>query len=410
MVSLTSKWHSMKLQERIDQLFTRVVSGHSTPAEWNELLDLLGGVSEHDEVTLMEPLQTLWGHAGSKEGPASLSEADKEQLYQAITQQPPVMPIEVPVQRNRFAWKKYAVAAAVAGLIFAGYKWMATNNTNTKVKHTVAGLRLDSISAGTNRATVTLGDGQRVTLDDDTATTNIQQQGDAQITNTNGRLAYQSATTRATGVVYNTVNTARANHYQVVLSDGTKVWLNAVSSLRFPTVFTENQRTVEVTGEAYFEVAKHKTKPFYVKVGGTQIQVLGTAFNVNSYSDEELIKTSLVEGSVKLISNGQEGVLHPGQEAIVRKDHPLRIAPGNIELATAWKNGYFQFDQASLPQLMRQLSRWYDVDIRYEGNIPEKSFKGKLQRSLPLSRILHLFEKGGMKFRSEGKTLVVLEQ
>jgi ferric-dicitrate binding protein FerR (iron transport regulator) len=230
-----------------------------------------------------------------------------------------------------------------------------------------------------------------------------------------GQLSYKrSASTTSSTISYNTVSTPRGGQYQLVLTDGTKVWLNAASSLRFPTSFIGNDRRVEITGEAYFEVAHDNKKPFFVAVADMNVEVLGTHFNINAYPDERTIKTTLLEGAVKVESQNQSALLVPGEQARLLnaplEDGNRRLQTINhvdLEQVVAWKNGKFQFNQASVETIMRQVSRWYDVEVVFEGPIPDKRFNGKMYRNVNASQVLSILEEGGIHFRIEGNKVTV---
>ncbi len=190
----------------------------------------------------------------------------------------------------------------------------------------------------------------------------------------------------------------------------TRVWLNAASSLRYPTSFSGQDRKVELTGEGYFEVAKNKDKPFHVRVGAVEVEVLGTHFNIMAYDDEAAIQTTLLEGSVKVSYNNQTDLLKPGRQASLnRTDNKLTTGEANVQQVVAWKNGYFYFDKSDVKTIMRQVSRWYDLDIVYESTVPDMKFSGKIERSLPLSGISHLLESGQIHFRIEGKNCIMMK-
>jgi ferric-dicitrate binding protein FerR (iron transport regulator) len=191
------------------------------------------------------------------------------------------------------------------------------------------------------------------------------------------------------------------------LSDGTRVWLNAASSIRFPVVFTGNNRSVTLNGEAYFEVAKNAQKPFVVTVGNTTVTVLGTHFNINAYPDEGSMKTTLLEGSVQVTEGTHSVLVQPGEQALEDDNGRLTAVPANTALAVAWRNGYFQFEEADLKAVLRQIGRWYDLDIVYEGPVTDHLYAGKLERSVPLSAILLFLSSGNIHYRLEGKRLVI---
>jgi transmembrane sensor len=237
-------------------------------------------------------------------------------------------------------------------------------------------------------------------------------QGQTQVSKKNdGLLAYQSnSTAPVSQVLYNTISTPRGGQFEVALPDGTKVWLNAASSLRFPTAFTGKERDVELTGEAYFEVAKNKDLPFHVTSAGQVIEVLGTHFNINAYTDEKSIKTTLFEGSVRVAKNLKSAMLKPGEQSIVSNDdaNTIRIADDvDADEVLAWKNGKFYFNDADVETVMRQVSRWYDVDIEYKGKSSADRFTGNFTRDLNLSKTLKLLEFTGINFKIEGRKIIV---
>jgi transmembrane sensor len=238
----------------------------------------------------------------------------------------------------------------------------------------------------------------------------LLQKGATKITKQGGLLIYNDSgsTNQDAPIVYNTLSTPRGGQYQVVLSDGSKVWLNAASSLHFPTSFTGNQRVVELTGEAYFEVTKNKKKPFFVKVGDMQVKVLGTHFNINAYSDESSIKTSLLEGSVKIAKGKVTGLLNPGEQAVLdNQNDKVEIKKVNMDEVMAWKNGIFQFDGADLTTIMRDISRWYNVEIVYDGEEPMRRFEGKISRTAQLSDVLKILALSNVKFIVVGNKIIV---
>jgi ferric-dicitrate binding protein FerR (iron transport regulator) len=265
----------------------------------------------------------------------------------------------------------------------------------------------NDIAPGGNKAMLTLADGSRIVLDEARNDT-LGQQGNTSIIKTqNGQVQYHAAGNTAT-VTYNTLSTPRGGQYQLTLPDGTRVWLNAASSLHFPTAFTGNHRTVELTGEGYFEVAALPGKPFLVKANGADITVLGTHFNIMAYANEQAMAVTLLEGAVNVGRNGTVKKLLPGQQARITGNNSIMVSGTDVQEAVAWKNGYFIFDRADITTVMRQLERWYDIEVVYEGAPPEMRFGGGMQRSLPLSGILRLLEKNGVLFKIEGRKITVL--
>lgn len=281
----------------------------------------------------------------------------------------------------------WRVAAAVLLLVLSGYftyQWQFQEDSKLTV--------LEDLAPGNERATLELADGTQVLLD--TAHHGaIAQQGSTQVEYDGGNLAYK-ADGSDDALLYNTISTARGGRYQVTLADGTRVWLNAASSLKYPAAFTGQVRDVVLTGEAYFEVAKDRNKPFRVIVDEMTVEVLGTHFNINAYDEEEEVRTSLVEGSVRVASADQQQILIPGQQARLAENGSFSLAEGGdvIEQALAWKNGMFRFDEADIYSIMRQVGRWYDADIKYEGNMQELYFAVDVSRRDNVSTLLRSME------------------
>ena len=264
---------------------------------------------------------------------------------------------------------------------------------------------------GSNKAILTLADGSTIILET-AANGTLTQQGNSKIVKpAEGKLAYNLLDEKTTEVLYNSIATPRGGQYQVIFSDGSKVWLNAASSLRFPAGFTGNERKVELVGEAYFEVSKNASMPFKVAIAGKgEVEVLGTHFNVHAYHDEETTHTTLLEGSVRVtgLSTGDSHIINPGEQAQVDGKGQISINKNaDTEQAIAWKNGTFNFSNADLEMVLRQLSRWYDVDIKFEGAVPQRKFAGEIQRDLKLPQVLKLLEKNNVFCKLEGKTLIV---
>lgn len=323
-------------------------------------------------------------------------------------------------------WFRYA--AAIFFVVVGAAVWYTLlyreNNSNHTIVVDNKYLQTD-IAPGRDRAILTLANGQQIILD--SARGNIVKQGGLTVVNLAGKLKYEGVGTVAE---YNTISTPKGGQYQVVLPDGSKVWLNAVSSVKFPTAFTRNVRHIEMTGEAYIEVARDSKQPFIVKANGAEIQVLGTSFNVNAYEDENNIKTTLIEGSVKVMvinsklndpspstaSAGSPSVLlKPGQQAVMssnqlkQKGQAITVGSADLEQALAWKNGVFRFNQANLADAMRQLARWYEIEVVYEKGVPDIKLEGGIKRDLTLSEMLDALSKLGVKFRMEGRQLVIMK-
>jgi ferric-dicitrate binding protein FerR (iron transport regulator) len=255
---------------------------------------------------------------------------------------------------------------------------------------------------GGDRAVLQLADGRQIILDSTKG--NILQQGDLQVSNANGTVSYRGTTNE---VQLHTLSTPRGGQYQLTLADGSTVWLNAESSIRFPTAFTGNERKVEITGEAYFEVVHNEKMPFKVLVNGMEVEDLGTAFNINAYPDEASVKTTLIEGQVRIVTQGGTALLKPGQQAI-KDGGELRVdASVDTDEVTAWKKGLFEFKDAPIEDIMREVARWYNVDVKYEAR-PTHHFNASIERRVPVSKLFQLLElTEQVHFSVDQKTIIV---
>ncbi|WP_109693893.1 FecR family protein [Chitinophaga deserti] len=300
-------------------------------------------------------------------------------------------------------WRKIAAAAAVL-LLVAG-SWFIYRQTQQQDKPAIT--QAPKPVPGGNKATLTLGDGSVINLDDANAG-DLSQQGNTRIVKLDGgRIQYHSEEDGG-APVYNTIATPNGGQYQVQLPDGTVVWMNAASSLRFPSAFTGNERLVELTGEGYFEVAADAAKPFRVKVSDAVVEVLGTKFNVNAYAEEPQARTALLEGAVRVTRKGNAVQLRPGQEARFIAGGMLEVKAADMEQALAWKNGYFQFEGTTLPVLLRQIGRWYDVEVEWKGDISDREFAGRIARNVSLQAMVDALRSSGVNCRIQGRKLEVL--
>ncbi|HEU4555410.1 MAG TPA: FecR family protein [Chitinophaga sp.] len=317
----------------------------------------------------------------------------------------------MPVRRGIIYLKRMAAAAAVLLLAAGAFYWLRRPAPQPVAQVTPKNNPAPLPNApGGNHAVLTLADGSSITLDS-AQNGVLAQQGNTRIIKlNNGQLAYNPpAAANSSAAVFNTITTPAGGQYQLTLPDGSKVWLNAASSLRFPNHFTGNERSVELHGEGYFEIAHNKDLPFRVKVNDAVVEVLGTHFNVNAYSDEADVRTTLLEGAVKMSKGTASVLLAPGQQARLQRNGSMNLVKhADLEQAMAWKNGYFQFDKADLPTLMRQIARWYNLEVVYEGPVKNYEFVGKIARNVYLADVLKALESSGVHYRMEGRRLVII--
>lgn len=323
---------------------------------------------------------------------------------------------QIPVYR-----RYYSLAAAASVLIFlltGLYFYVKKDQINVaQVPVKVAQRqKIQDIKPGGIKAILTLSDGKKIVLDDSQNGVLINQGGIKIHKNSKGIIEYtlSKATndqnlseTQEIQTVYNTIQTPVGGKFQLNLADGSKVWLNSASSLRFPVFFSGDSREVELKGEAYFEVSKNDKK-FSVRSGNQTVEVLGTHFNINAYSDEPSITTTLIEGAVRVIelNSKKSQILKPGEQSKV--DREIRIHKKDTQADLAWKDGYFYFENASVETVMRQLSRWYGITARYEAVLPKHHFEGAIATNLTLLEVLEILEKSNIHFRLEGKEVVVM--
>lgn len=318
--------------------------------------------------------------------------------------------------RSRFRY--WVGAAAIAGVLLCSLWWFTIpgNPSGFPASEAAIPAVLKPIAPGTDKAVLTLADGSQLVLDE-AHNGNLAEEGDTKVIKLDGEISYKSSKA-GTVTGFNTISTPKGGQYKLILSDGTKVWLNAESSLRFPVSFSGNERRVELTGEGYFEVAQvlaqsGKAKiPFFVsinKMGASagQVEVLGTHFNVMAYGDETAVKTTLLEGRVRVKNSNSEMQIEPGQQANWQQE-TLTVQPVDVDEVIAWKEGYFQFDRkAPIEQVMRQIARWYDVEVAYEGAVPNRRFGGKIGRDSKLEDVLKMLELNHVKFKVQNRRITV---
>lgn len=332
--------------------------------------------------------------------------AVKEEVWQAVA------PLPAKTIRIRL-WP--GIAAASLLLLLSASTYYLLRTPTKKPEAAIANSPAPDIKPGSNKALLTLSNGKQIALTDVQNGT-IANQGSVVISKkANGQLVYGSSNTGSTAdeILYNTITTGRGGQYQIVLSDGTQVWMNAESSITYPVRFLHEERKVVASGEVYFEIAHNENQPFKVTSANQEIMVLGTSFNVNAYADETAISTTLLTGSIKIrnLISGKSGLLIPGQQSTIIKDKDqISIKKVNAEAAISWKNGYFLFDGQDIKSIMKTMSRWYDVDVEYNYHNTSERFGGTFSRSSNLSEILHNLEQvGHIHFNIQAKKITVTD-
>jgi transmembrane sensor len=395
-------------QERFQYLFQQYFNKQATPAEEKELFEW--ALTPNNENAIQELLQQYWQ---SSEAEEDMAPEKAEAMFEGIINPVKTAPV------RRLVWRYVAIAASIMLVLGWGSYLLFFNKKEREVARSTAEVNAPE----TNRAVILLADGQKIYLDS-AGNGQLAAQSTVKLVKlANGKIVYSTTQSR-TGEAeqYNTLMNPRGSRIiDMQLSDGTHIWLNAGSSVTYPVVFAGNERKVTITGEAYFEVAPMYLKsgskmPFKVFIsGGAEIEVLGTHFNVNAYDNEETINTTLLEGSVKVVkrqtANGKENsiTLKPGQQAVDAPNSPLAINHSpDLNQVMAWKNGLFNFNGMKLQEVMRQLERWYDIEVEYEKGVPNITFGGKITKNVPLKGLLIGLEKSEVHFRLEGRKLIVL--
>jgi ferric-dicitrate binding protein FerR (iron transport regulator) len=376
---------------RLDELFERYISGSCTQREKRELFALIAR-PENDAALKALLDGFIAGMDEEKDVDAGRAQEILSVILKAGTEKKP---------RSKVfrLFRRVAAAAAVLALAIAGIRYFQHTAGTTGSS---AGPVAQDIPAAVSGAVLTLGDGSTISLDS-AAQGEIANQAGTRVTMGKGAVSYNSSL--STEVSFNTLYTPRGRVFQITLPDGSEVWLNAASSLRYPTSFEGADRTVELSGEAYFDISPQANKPFKVKAAGQEITVLGTGFNVRAYKDDAQTATTLLQGKVAV--NG--AVLQPGQQARTQKDGPLKVSRIDTSQVVAWKNGMFNFENAGIGEVMKQLERWYDIDVVYENGIPAMQFGGKIERSLSLMHITRILEISNVHCRLEGRKLIVTQ-
>jgi ferric-dicitrate binding protein FerR (iron transport regulator) len=397
--------------ERISELIIKYHRERLNDWEYRELMDWCD-LSEANRRLFERFLDPNYVRDKLKELPdtQSLKEAGWAKVITAISAEDE-NPYTAVIPMRRIRWSRYVVAASLAGTLVVGgwlyIKYASVAKPN--IPSTLASNFKNDVKPGGDKATLTLSDGSTVVLDSTAASGTIAQQGDTKIVRVdNGKLAYNALNEKPGAITYNTLTTPAAGQFQVALPDGSKVWLNNASSLRYPVVFTGKTREVELKGEAYFEIARNAAQPFKVRVGAMLVDVLGTSFNIAAYGDESQVKTTLLTGGVRVSEGDAATLLKPGEQVQVNPEGKFS-APQEVDAdgVIAWKNGLFHFERADIHMVMRMLARWYDVEVQYEGPATSRLFGGDIERKLNLSEVLEILQKNQVHFTIEGKKITV---
>ncbi|MES2873567.1 MAG: FecR family protein [Bacteroidota bacterium] len=402
-------------QAKLEELLSHFVDGDISRADYDELFQYIGENPEE------ESLNRAIDHVFQKmKNQDLLSQAGKELIYQNIINEKNSLS-NAGKTDNRFSkkigvrWQQMGIAASVL-LVSLIALFFYTSRVREGLSLSKAPVqKKEIITPGGDKAILTLSDGSTIILDHakngllaNQAGVSIQKTSDGKLLYTFSNAAGSSSQASTASVIYNKIETPAGGKYQINLPDGSTVWLNASSSLRFPALFAGNTREVELTGEAYFDVAKNKNKPFKVSTKDQIVEVLGTQFNINSYSDEGEIKTTLIEGSVKIIYKDKVVLLGPGQQ-FQPSNSVIKVVEADTEEVVAWKNGYFLFKDEDIRSIMRKVSRWYNVEVNYAGDIPDVGFGGNISRSKDIEEVLNALQlTNAVHFKVEGRRITVM--
>ena len=380
---------------RLAYLFRAYFNKTATDKEYEELMGAF--LESKHKRQLSALLEEAWSHFNSTD--AVLTQAEVEKIIDDILDKNKPLGFASFFYQKRHALR-YAAAILFISLAIPTYFWLSPKRRQTTVVHTGKAadprpVPVTDVAPGGNRAVLTIADGSAIVLDS-IGNGTVTKQGHTSIIKTSsGNLAYtnegKDAAETLQPAVFNTLTIPKGGQYQLVLSDGTKVWLNAASSLKYPTSFEYlKSREVELEGEAYFEVKEDRTKPFFVHTAKQIIEDMGTQFNVSAYADDDLVKTTLLGGSVKI---NDSRVLTPGQQAVVDPKGHISVSKVETAPVVAWKNGYFEFDDEDIYDIMRKVSRWYNVEVIYEKDLAADKMEGSMSRFANVSSLLNILQK-----------------
>ncbi|MDB5010479.1 MAG: FecR protein [Mucilaginibacter sp.] len=400
------------LNTKLNHLFWLCIANEASAAEREELLLLMADERNEDQVNeLLDEAWKDYGYVNPVFGQEKSEEILNNVLNITNSDQSNVKYLSF----TKTAWGRIAAAASILLILSAGLYFHAKTYQKPSLSSQSSRLK-SNIVPGSDKAILVLANGSKIALDD-VSNGEVAKQTGVKISKTkHGQLIYtvaQSGNTVLDGAhTYNTVETPRGGQYEIELADGTKVWLNSASSLHYPTAFTGSERKVELIGEAYFEVAKNKKLPFRVVSRNQIVEVMGTHFNINSYADETKTKTTLLQGLVKVTGTDTQNsaMLKPGQQSIIKHcSSDIQVEDVGVEDAVAWKNGYFMFPNEHIKTIMREISRWYDVDIEYSGDVSHKTIWGSVSKFKNVAEALKMLELTGcVHFKIEGRRIIVM--
>jgi len=402
-------------QNKLEEFLRLFVDGGISKEEYDQLFDYIR--SNPDDGDLNNAIDNVFRNSKRF---STLNPENRELIFQNIIRN---KHFDTEIQNKtenspNFAprlWYQLGIAASILILLTTGLFFYTNRTPVQKVAVKIAETKAQVIAPGDDKAILTLSDGSKIILEDAKNGILANQAGISIQKTSDGKLLYSFSSSANSvtpesedKILYNKIETPIGGKYQVNLPDGSKVWLNSSSSLRFSALFNGDTREVELSGEAFFDVSKNKSKPFKVITKDQIVEVLGTQFNINSYSDEGPIKTTLIEGSVKIIYKDKVVLLSPGQQ-FQPKESVAKVVEADTEEVVAWKDGYFVFKNEDIRSIMRKLSRWYNVEVNYSGNVPEVGFGGNISRSKDISEVLDVLQlTNAVHFKVEGRRITVM--
>ncbi|QJB33502.1 FecR domain-containing protein [Chitinophaga oryzae] len=383
---------------RLKYLLSQYTTRTATSAELEELSAFLG--SDDQDAQLEWMIEEAWIQSAETETKVFGTRSD-DMLARILSAKTTKRPLVKTFYRN------YRAAAAILLLVLAsgGALWTRQRKKPAPVATTQHKVFLP----GSDKAILTLANGKTIELDSN-MNGQIAQQGHVSLQTKAGQLVYKpQAASSETAVSWNTLRTPKGGQYSLVLPDGSRVWLNAASSLQYPTSFAGPTRQVSLSGEAYFEIQPNAAQPFFVNTGETAVAVLGTSFNIMAYNNENSIRTTLLQGSVRVSRQTAHHLLKPGQQSLINQNGTMEVIDhADTDLAVAWKNGLISFRSADIRTIMRQVERWYNIEVVFKGEVPTRTFTGDIPRTADLSALLRLLEISKIHFKLEEEKLIVM--